>query len=405
MERGKYYFWTRIVVLNLFVLAFVGLILRYKIVFSLPLIDQKHLLHGHSHFAFAGWVSQALMVLLFFVIGNDNKESKKQMNIILWSNLICAFGMLFSFAAEGYAALSITFSTLSIFMAYWFCVLAWRKASRLNSPAARFLLKTGLFCHVISSLGAFTLATMMANQIMHQSWYLAAIYFFLHFEYNGWFILVLLSLTFEFLHNSGFFTRELNYLAMVLALCVFPTYFLSTLWMELPAAIYLLVVLAALAQLIVWVRLIWIGKKNIQIIRVSLSGFTGTVLVLSAIAMSMKLFLQAGSTIPALSTWAFGYRPIVIGYLHLVLLGVVSLGIIGMFLSHQLISLNTMVRRGIIVFTCGVILNELLLLLQAIGAISMSVVPLTNEFLILTALTMMTGVGILFIALNRKQSM
>jgi hypothetical protein len=40
-------------------------------------------------------------------------------------------------------------------------------------------------------------------------------------------------------------------------------------------------------------------------------------LCLSAIALSIKLLLQLGAVIPALSTWAFGLRPIVIGYLHL----------------------------------------------------------------------------------------
>ena len=56
--------WCRISLFNLLVLSLIGVTLRYKIAYYFPYIDQKHLLHGHSHFAFAGWVSMALMVLM-----------------------------------------------------------------------------------------------------------------------------------------------------------------------------------------------------------------------------------------------------------------------------------------------------------------------------------------------------
>jgi hypothetical protein len=56
--------WLQFSLFNLFLVALLGLTLRYKIAFSLPFIDQQFLLHGHSHFAFAGWVTQALMTLL-----------------------------------------------------------------------------------------------------------------------------------------------------------------------------------------------------------------------------------------------------------------------------------------------------------------------------------------------------
>ena len=57
MQTGK---WIRICLLNLFLVALLGVVLRYKIAFSLPFIDQRNLLHAHSHFAFAGWISQSI---------------------------------------------------------------------------------------------------------------------------------------------------------------------------------------------------------------------------------------------------------------------------------------------------------------------------------------------------------
>ncbi len=50
--------WLQISFLNLLIVSLLGVTLRYKIAFSFPYLDQKHLLHGHSHFAFAGWVTQ-----------------------------------------------------------------------------------------------------------------------------------------------------------------------------------------------------------------------------------------------------------------------------------------------------------------------------------------------------------
>src|SRR5665647_154052 len=108
--------WIKISLISLATVALVGCILRYKIAFSLPFIDQKYLLHGHSHFAFAGWITQALMSLL---VGYLAKEKGQQIftryRFLLYTNLISAYGMLLSFPLQGYGKISISFSTLSIF--------------------------------------------------------------------------------------------------------------------------------------------------------------------------------------------------------------------------------------------------------------------------------------------------
>ena len=67
--------WLRVAFFNLFLVACIGVILRYKIAFSLPFIDQKHLLHGHSHFAFSGWITHVLYVLLVIQLSYKKKGS------------------------------------------------------------------------------------------------------------------------------------------------------------------------------------------------------------------------------------------------------------------------------------------------------------------------------------------
>ena len=43
--------YSKIALINLSVVALIGVIMRYKIGFDFPFFDQKHLQHAHSHFA------------------------------------------------------------------------------------------------------------------------------------------------------------------------------------------------------------------------------------------------------------------------------------------------------------------------------------------------------------------
>src|SRR4029077_20874963 len=103
-------------------------------------------------------------------------------------------------------------------------------------------------------------------------------------------------------------------------------------------------------------------------------------LLLCGLALTVKLLLQLGSTHPALSQLAFGFRPIVVGYLHLVLLGVISIFILGYIISMDFIGRGKYFMPGIGIFISGIIINEILLMLQGSLGLSYRVVPFINEF-------------------------
>src|ERR1035437_7919537 len=192
------------------------------------------------------------------------------------------------------------------------CFFFWKDLNRLPEKSVSHLwFKAALIFNIISSIGAFALAYMLANKMQHPSWYLATIY-----------------------------------------------YFLSALWLPIPFIVYLLVVLAAALQLIGWIfLLIKIIKFRAAIFATVLKD-AKIILILSGIALSIKLLLQAGSTIPYLSKIAFGFRPVVIGYLHLVLLGVITLFIMGYSKMNNFIFTNRIGNSGIIIFISGIILND-----------------------------------------------
>ncbi|GAB2829751.1 hypothetical protein [Ferruginibacter profundus] len=393
----------KIALFNLFIVASIGVVLRYKIAFSLPFIDQKHLLHGHSHFAFAGWISQAIMILLVAYLATQIDETiYKRYRWLLYANLFTAYGMLITFPIEGYGLYSIIFSTLSIFVTYFFAVYYWRDLNQLKTKTtAQHWLKAAVFFNALSSLGAFALAAMMVAKIVHQNWYLAAEYFYLHFQYNGWFFFACMGLLTAKLsaHADPLILKRI-FLLFVTA--VVPAYFLSALWMNIPVWVYILVIIAAFAQVIAWLYTLSVIKKQLLILKNSMPLVAKWLLVFSGIALTIKLLLQLGSTIPSLSNLAFGFRPIVIGYLHLVLLGVITLFLIGYMLAYNAITINKKTIAGVIIFTSGIIVNEIFLMTQGVAALTYTNIPFINEALLIAALIMFTGLLLLLVSQNKK---
>lgn len=396
--------WVRISFFNFLLVALIGVVMRYKIVYPLPWVDQKNLLHAHSHFAFAGWLSQALMSLLVFYIQQAGSERAfEKYRPVLYANLFTAYGMLFSFPFMGYKFLSILFSTLNILSAYWFGIQYWRELNRLQlrcTCASWF--KAAVVFNALSSLGAFSLAYMLATKNPDQHSYLAAIYFFLHFQYNGWFFFACMGLICWGLNRMGISERELKKVFLCFAIACVPAYFLSALWLPMGRLVYLLVVASALLQLAGWYQLIIILRRNRVLIRAQISSFCFVLFILTAIALTIKLLLQAGSVIPSLSQLAFGFRPIIIGYLHLVLLGIITLFIIACTIAIGVVRPEGYVRWGIIVFVSGVVVNELLLMIQGLADMNYSPIPYLNQFLLIAALLLFWGIGWINLGLHRQ---
>lgn len=391
--------WLRVALLSLGVVALLGVTLRYKIAFSLPFIDQRNLHHGHSHFAFAGWISQAIMILFVYYLYKNKQEGLvKRYKWILFANLVVSYGMLISFSLQGYAFISILFSTLSVFVSYIFAILFWKDLNKLNLDRNSHLwFKASLLFNVISSLGPFFLAFMKANHIIDQKKYLVAEYFYLHFQYNGWFLFACIGLfVFKLTELIGE-EKSLKNIFWIFAISFVPCFFLSALWLPIHNLIYLLVVVAAMLQMVGWVWLIRIVRKNISKLKSEISKPAKWLMSLAAISMSIKLILQLGSTYPALSQLAFGFRPIIIGYLHLVFLALISVFILGYIIAEKLIVINQSIIVGIVIFVSGIFINEILLMFQGVYALATERLPYINELLLLAAIIMFTGIFLIVI--------
>ncbi len=399
--------WIKVSFLNLFLVSLLGFVLRYKIVFSLPFVDQKNLLHSHSHFAFTGWVTQTLMLLLVYYLSvRLGEQVFTRYRFILYANLLSSYGMLVSFILQGYAFYSISFSTLSIIAFCFFWIFFWNDLNRIREKTVSQLwFRWALIFGAISNLGPFALAFLMSVKMADQNWYLSSVYFYLHFQYNGWFLFAGLGLLTDQLTRLNIPLKKLYYAFYLFSATCIPAYFLSVLWLPFVGNIYYFLIAAVLAQLVGWYFILKTVFENSEILGKQYSMMAKVLFILSAIAFTIKLLLQTGSIHPQLSQLSYGFRPIIIGYLHLVLLGVTTIFIIGYIVSLKMISVSRKVVVGAMIFIAGVIINELLLMIQGVAAMAYRVVPYIQIMLFGAAIILMIGLGTLFIgSLKSKQA-
>src|SRR5690606_89190 len=158
--------WLLLALFNLFLVAALGLLMRLKVLLPMPAINQKFLLHAHSHFAFAGWVSHALMVLVVAMVFNRQQHEKLpwryQLTVI--ANLLASYGMLIGFFLQGYGLYSIMASTATVAISYVFTVMCWRDMAISGRHSLPFgWLRAAVLFPLLSSVGTFYLAHLLTS--------------------------------------------------------------------------------------------------------------------------------------------------------------------------------------------------------------------------------------------------
>jgi hypothetical protein len=406
MSNSPYFFyrWIKLCLFNFLLVAVAGVILRYKITFSLPFLDQKNFLHAHSHFAFAGWLSQIIMVFIVqFLAENSLHINIKLYNKLLCANAITAYGMLATFPFQGYGLYSIIFSTLSVFASYFFIAIAWKDFNTLHKKQhiTRWF-KAGLFFLGLSSLGAFSLAYFMANHINGAAYYFGAVYFFLHFQYNGWFLFACFGLLFYQLEKNGF-TRVTAFskpLFNILFFTCIPCYLLSVLWMDLSPVIRIIAAITAMIQLLGIIYILKLFVESKEIFSLKLDDVNKIFWFMAMMAFIIKLILQSFSVVPSLSAYAFGFRPVVIGYLHLCFLGIFTFFILGNIFEYFHSIQKSIASRGAYIFVSGVILTESVLMLQGVFAITSNALVHADIILFAAAIVMLIGISSVFFSIR-----
>src|SRR5690554_1632269 len=404
--KMKVDFWLKFSVVNLFLVALIGTFLRLKVLTEFPL-QQKHFLHSHSHFAFAGWVSHTLMVLMVYYLKNkyETLPLTRYIKLII-ANLVCSYGMLIFFIYQGYAAVSITFSTLSILVSYVFAYYFYKDSKHLISEAALKWFQGGLFFYVLSSLGTFFLAYSMTAPKINFDVYFSSIYFYLHFQYNGWFLFACIGLFISLFKIGTPLLKKFNQMYYLLFFATLVTYGLSILWLDISEIIYWIIAFFGLLQLLVWMQTQKLLVTNFKNEIKKQPKYLQFILMIVAGCLLLKFILQFLLVFPSLATTAFGLRPVVIAFLHLVLLGIISLFLLYFIFVRQLLPAGKNTRFALLFFVFAVFFNELILTLQGLSGYLKFSLSNVNELLLLAALLLLSSAGLLsFLVLKKKQKL
>src|SRR5690606_39000595 len=104
----------------------------------------------------------------------------------------------------------IFFSTLFVLIGFWFVYAFYNKKNfeKLKNPVAVIFCKAALWFLVISSLGPFLLGYLGASGFNDKTFLQNCVYFYLHFQLNGWLQLLGLSLLFIKYISSDFFEYQ-----------------------------------------------------------------------------------------------------------------------------------------------------------------------------------------------------
>jgi hypothetical protein len=374
---------------NFFLVALSGLFLRSYPFLSAPFFDFRNMVHGHSHFAFGGWVMPILiwMILQYFPVLAAKVAWHHWRNIAIIT-LVSAYGMLASFPFQGYALVSICFSTLSIMGSFYLAIVL-IKAMRdeENITSLRFL-RAGLIYGALSAIGPFATGPLIAKGMSGTPLFFDSIYLFLHFQYNGWFTFAVLSVAYAVWETKAAPHYGIRVFLLFNLACL-PAYFLSVLWHHPPFIFYWIGGMGALLQL---AGILFMLKDFFPL--QGSNSFLRWMVWFAFFCFVLKNILQLLSAFPQVAEMAYQERNFIIAYLHLVLLGFISLSAIISLLNTDP-ELTLRCKKPVLLFLLAFLLTESLLLIQA--ALAVGNLPFSQFYLFIFLASILLPVSVFWL--------
>lgn len=399
MSQVKTIFAKRITVARTFFIisALYGLLLRLYHVIDLPIV-YKSFLQAHSHITFLGWGFLAVTSIIIFVFFPEELTNSVYLKRLFTLMTATLFGMLVSFPLQGYKFFSILFLTIFLVTSYFYLYAIYKKLE-CSLMSVRFI-KTGIIYYFISSLAIWAVA-IITSKFGKTDLYFNAVYFYLHFLYNGFFVFVLFGLLVRYIEKTQTNSKPivLRNFYWLTNIAVVPAYALSLLWNVMPSIVYGLGIIAVVLQLFSLYYLFIITKNTIKFIE---TNHIKNIFSFVIISYFLKIFLQFLSAFPNIVAIALTYKSyFVIGYLHLYSLGFMSMFIILLLKLHPKKALNI---TGINLLMTGILLSELLLFIHGSTLLFFEYsIPHIKWTLIIASALMPIGLLIVHIKLLSKK--
>lgn len=350
---------------NFLITAGIGALLRFNTIFLIPGLNDRYWIHAHSHVGFLGWVFTILIILCFgFFMPKNARINRKVYRLIIYFQ-VSILGMLATFPFMGYATPSIIFSTLHMILSVAFVILFFKNNDGVGL-AVKFM-KAGLIFMLISSLGPLALGPIIVGGMKGTEWYDMAIYYYLHFQYNGWFTFAVFALLMQLLEQTGLKVEKGSLLYVLLIIGTIMTLALSALGFGFSLYTQIVGMTGAVLQLLAaWLLLKILFRKD-DFRKLIHNQWVRWFYGVALFSWLVKIVMQFLSALPIMADFIFYSRDAIMTYLHLSFLGFTSSFIVGLLIDKKYLSIDSVVARfGYILFLVGVVTMELTIGIRSI---------------------------------------
>ncbi|WP_225036743.1 hypothetical protein [Winogradskyella sp. SM1960] len=384
--------------INFLIAALMGLALRFSFLESIGL-NYRFLTHAHSHVAMLGWVYLMLFTLFVHYFIPDKQKSFTR---LFWLTEFAVVGMMISFPIQGYGAISIAFSTLHIFCSYYFVYLIW-KHQKANTTVTQKLLKSALVFMSISTLGVWCLGPAVSILGSASAFYQIAIQFFLHFQFNGWFLIGVIAVFFHILNIEDSKTFR-QFFALLMTSTVL-TFALPVQWFAPHTSLIWINGLGIILQVLALLKFFQLIKQKLNVLDKPKNMFVFYMCCFALVCFILKVVFQSLSILPEFSQVVFNHHNFVIGFIHLLMLGVISGFLFAFMLKSNLFSTSKTLDFGIYSFLLGFVLTELLLLIQGVMFyLGRGIIPNYYSLLFLFSILLPLGISFLLINISKHKN-
>lgn len=310
--------------------ASTGALIRFGFRYGFPAgLNYLNIRHAHSHLMYFGWVTPSLMALIATrILERPFKASGTRARFpggIIATSLILGLASYVPFFVWGYqpaefagARLPVAVIVASLNMLAWYAYIAWYVKIRRNlkPDASVQLWDAALVFMVLASLGAWGRAALVAigNDDLFLS--TAMIHLFLDLFSDGWFLLAMLGLAYAALPTGprpGVWANRLLFAGLPLTFLLGIPVDLVPGYLRTLAGVGGLLAATGTA---IHLRALWPALAMRQKLWQIPLAFLG-----------VKIAFQAAASLAPLAVWGeqMGLR---IFYLHVMLLGFVTLGVV-----------------------------------------------------------------------------
>lgn len=346
--------------LLLFVLSTLyGWLMRLNGLVSLPFFNYGKVLQAHSHVTFLGWGYLATTVLFNHAfLAKEIAFSAKYKRIFILQFISIAL-MLVSFPLQGYKVFSVVLLSVFAISSYFYFYFFYKDYKKQMQPKhIDLFIKASIFYYILAMFAIWAVGAVVATRGKGELYH-NTVYFYLHFLYNGFFLFALFALFFNFLTKQNqVIASKARLFFWYLNLACIPTYLLS-LVVSSNTIIIGIGFIGAVLQLAALYYFILIYKTTKHLF----TGIAKSFFQLISISFVLKILFQFGSAFPYISHKLPQLKSyFVIGYIHLVTLGIISSFLILFLVLNNFI--KTSKKTGFSLFIIGVISTELLFFTQ-----------------------------------------